>query len=92
MPRPLQTPAQLRLAAALKVLQGLQRRGKTILRSSDFEAAARRALVDAGFLRRITRGWYFVSRPGEGPGDTTPWYAARRDFLAAYCTDRCSSE
>ncbi len=88
MPRPPQTPAQLRLAAALKVLQGLQRRGKTILRSSDFEAAARRALVDAGFLRQITRGWYFVSRPGGGPGDTTPWYAARRDFLAAYCTDR----
>ena len=88
MPRSSQLPVQRRLAAALKVLQAHQRREKTILRSSDFEPAARRVLVNAGFLRRVTRGWYLVTRPGEGPGDSTPWYAARQDFLAAYCTAR----
>jgi hypothetical protein len=92
MSRSPQTPSQIRLAVALKVLQAHQQQGKTILRSSDFEAAARRVLANAGFLRQVTRGWYLVTRPGEGPGNTTPWYAARQDFLAAYCTERFADD
>lgn len=88
MPQSPQTPARVRLTAALKALQAHQRQGKTVLRSSDFDAPARRALVNAGFLHPVTRGWYVVARPGEHSGDTTPWYASREDFLAAYCTER----
>ncbi len=88
MPRSRQNPAQLRFAAALKVLQRHQRQGKTILRSVHFDKPMRQALVRAGFLRQVTRGWYLATRPGEDPGDTTPWYAARQDFIAAYCAER----
>ena len=44
--------------------------------------------MDAGFLRPVVKGWYLVSRPGDAPGDTTPWFAAMREFVAGYCSAR----
>jgi hypothetical protein len=82
------TPAQRRLAAALRKLKQHQDRGQVVFKSADFDRRGREALVDAGFLRPVVKGWYLVSRPGDALGDTTPWFAAMRDFVAGYCNAR----
>lgn len=82
---PSTSPAQRRLAAALQTLKQRQDRGQVVFRSADLERREREALVEAGFLRPVVKGWYLVSRPGDAPGDTTPWFAAMRDFVAGYC-------
>ena len=81
-------PAQRRLAAALRRLKQQQDRGRVVFRSGDFTRADRESLLEAGFLQKVIKGWYFVSRPGDDPGDTTPWFAAMREFVASYCTAR----
>ena len=81
-------PAQRRLAAALRRLKKHQDRGRVVFRSDDFTRGDREGLVEAGFLRMVVKGWYLASRPGDAPGDTTPWFAAMRDFVAGYCTAR----
>ena len=88
MTTPRTSPAQRRLAEALRELQARQQRGEGVYRTADFTARARTTLVHSGFLRRVTRGWYIPARPGAMPGDTTPWYAAMREFVAAYCEAR----
>src|SRR5471032_2145263 len=82
------SPSHARLAQALRALQTLQRKGEGVFRSASFEPAHRRALVAAGFLRQIVRGWYMATRPGETTGDTTSWFATMRPFIAAYCDRR----
>jgi hypothetical protein len=83
------TPAQRKLADALNVLKKLQDGGKTAIKSSDLTRVQRESLVSNGFLRLIVKGWYMPSRPGENTGgDSTPWYAAMRDFIRGYCDER----
>jgi hypothetical protein len=82
------SPRHTRLAEALRTLQSLQRSGRGVFPSADFDSAERRALVDSGFLQPIIRGWYMATRPDEKPGDTTPWYASMRQFIAAYSNKR----
>lgn len=83
------SPAQRRLAGALRSLKGLQERGQAVvIQSAGLERREREALIEAGFLRKVTKGWYLVTRPGDAPSDTTPWLAATRDFVAAYCEAR----
>lgn len=59
-----------------------------VLRSAELDRREREALVDAGFLRPVVKGWYLAARPGEAPGDTTPWFAAMPHFIAGYCNAR----
>jgi fido (protein-threonine AMPylation protein) len=82
------TPAQRRLADALSALKRLQDDGKTAIKSGDLTRIQRESLVKNGFLRPIVKGWYMPCRPGEDTGDSTPWYAAMRDFIQGYCTER----
>ena len=82
------SPAQRRLTGALRSLKALQDRGQVVVQSEDLERRERESLVGAGFLRRVVKGWYLVSRPGDELGDTTPWFAAMRDFVAGYCKAR----
>ena len=82
------TPAQRRLATALRHLQQHQDRGQVVFQSDGLDRRDREALVNNGFLRMVVKGWYLVSRPGDAPGDTTPWFAAMRDFVAGYCNAR----
>ena len=82
------TPAPRRLADALRALKALQDRGQVVVQSENLQRRAREALVEAGFLRKVVKGWYLVSRPGDAPGDTTPWFAAMREFVAGYCNTR----
>lgn len=81
-------PAQRRLADALRALKRRQDRGQTVFRSAELERRDREALVRAGFLRPVVKGWYLAGRPGDAPGDTTAWFASFRDFVAGYCSAR----
>lgn len=92
MATPVPTPAQRRLTAALRTLKQLQGRGIVAIRSADLNRREREALVAAGFLRPVVKGWYLVSRPGDAPGDSTPWFAAMRDFVAGYCNTRFGAD
>ena len=81
-------PAQRKLTTALNALKALQDAGKTAIKSSDLKRIDRESLVNNGFLRLIVKGWYMPARPGESAGDSTPWYAAIRDFIKGYCNER----
>jgi hypothetical protein len=82
------TPAQRRLAQALKSFKSLQDKGRHVLRSSELERADREALLRVGYLRPIIKGWYMPSRPDEGDGDSTAWYASATEFIARYAEAR----
>lgn len=82
------SPTRRRLTDALRRLKELQDRGGVVVRSPDLARRERETLVAAGFLRQVVKGWYLVTRPGDAPGDTTPWFAAMREFVAGYCTAR----
>jgi hypothetical protein len=87
-----ETPSQRRLASALTSLKSLQDSGLTVLRTSELSRDDREALVDAGFLKPVIKGWYMPSRPGESDGETTAWYASANDFIARYCEERFGTE
>jgi hypothetical protein len=87
-----ETPSQRRLANALISLKSLQDSGLTVLRTSELSRDDREALVDAGFLKPVIKGWYVPSRPGESDGETTAWYASANDFIARYCEERFGAE
>ncbi len=82
------TPVQRKLSDALTALKRLQDNGKTAIKSSDLTRIQRESLVKNGFLRPIVKGWYMPCRPSEEIGESTPWYAAMRDFIQGYCTER----
>ena len=86
------SPARRQLAAALRTLKRFQDRGQVVFQSAELDRRDREALVQAGFLQPVVKGWYLVSRPGGDPGDTTPWFAAMREFIAGYCNARFGDE
>jgi fido (protein-threonine AMPylation protein) len=86
------TPAQRRLARALIALKRLQDAGVTVLRTGELGRDDREALVAAGFLKPVIKGWYMPSRPGEFGGETTAWYACATDFIARYCEERFGAD
>lgn len=87
-----ETPSQRRLANALISLKGLQDIGLTVLRTNELSRDDREALVEAGFLKPVIKGWYMPSRPGENGGETTAWYASANDFVARYCEERFGTD
>jgi hypothetical protein len=83
-----QKPAQRYLAEALIALKKLQDSRKAVIKSSDLSRTHRESLVSNGFLQLIIKGWYMPSKPGESSGDSTPWFAAIKDFVGGYCNER----
>jgi hypothetical protein len=81
-----------KLAGSLEVLHSLQARGIIAIRSKDLTRTHRERLLENGFLQEIMKGWYIPSRPDEGRGDSTAWYASFRDFCAAYLDARFGAE
>ncbi len=81
------SPTQ-KLASALDALKVLQDRGLQALSGSELSRSDREILQRAGFLKKVLRGWYIPSRPGESGGDTTAWYASMREFVAGYSRKR----
>ena len=77
-----------KLADSLTQLQGLQNSGKNVFRSNELSRVHRERLITAGYLQLIIKGWLMSSKPGDQPGDSTAWYASRRDFIRGYCEER----
>src|SRR5512141_2799736 len=78
--------AHTRLAAALKRVNGVAR--KAVVKSSSIQRADRELLLDRGYLLEICKGWYYLGRPSDKPGDSTAWYATFWDFVAVYLDGR----
>lgn len=85
---PTVTPARRRLAAGLDALHVLQRQGQNVFSTSEFSGADREALLQAGYIQPVIQGWYMSANPSARAGDTTPWIASMKDFIAAYCNAR----
>jgi hypothetical protein len=85
------TPSE-KLAGSLEVLHALQARGIIAIRSRDLTRTHRERLLKNGFLQKIMKGWYIASRPVEGCGDSTAWYASFWDFCAAYLSERLGTD
>jgi hypothetical protein len=79
---------QEKLATALETLRALQEKGIQAIPGAALSRSDREALQRAGFLKNVIRGWYIPSRPDEANGDTTPWYASMREFVAGYSNER----
>jgi Fic family protein len=77
-----------KLAAALEALKGLHESGLQAIPGPKLSRADREALLRAGFLKEVIRGWYIPRRPDEADGDTTAWYASMREFIADYAEER----
>ena len=77
-----------KLASALDALKRLQDNGLQAIPGPKLSRANREALLRAGFLKEVIRGWYVPRRPDEVDGDTTSWYASMREFIADYATQR----
>jgi hypothetical protein len=73
-----------KLAESLGLLEKLQ--------AARGAAAIRARLMAAGFLREVIKGWYIPSRPDEGKGENTAWYAAFWRFCAAYLHERFGAD
>lgn len=86
------SPAQRRLADALIELKRLHDSGRAVLQSSELDRPHREALARAGFIRPVIQGWYMSTKPEEGDGESTSWYATAREFIGAYCSARFGSD
>lgn len=81
------TPQQ-KLATSLEALKSLQDRGLHAIPGTALSRTDRQTLERAGFLQAVIRGWYIPKRPDEADGDSTPWYASMREFVASYANER----
>lgn len=82
--------AHTKLADALERVNAMAR--KAVVKSASIPRADRELLTERGYLQEIFKGWYFLSRPGEKPGDSTAWYTAFWDFLSVYLEERFGSD
>ena len=72
----------IRLAHALQLAGGAAR--TPVVKSAALPCAHRERLTEGGYLQKIYRSWYLLSRPVEQPGDNPAWYAAFWGFLLVY--------
>lgn len=83
MPKP-----HKRLAFALGALKSLQEGGLQAIPGPKLSRTDREALLRAGFLKEVIRGWYIPHRPDEADEDSTAWYASMREFITDYAQER----
>lgn len=86
------TPAQRRLAAGLEALHALQQQGVSVFSTNELSRVEREALLRAGYIQPVIQGWYMSANPSAKAGDTTPWIAGMKDFIAAYCNARFGAD
>ncbi len=80
--------ARQKLARALEELHGVLGAERGVVRGPQISNASRQLLLQAGYLREILRGWYFVSDPSAEQGDTTPFFANFWEYLTCYLRER----
>lgn len=81
------TPAE-RLADSLDALRELQENGNAAIKTEELSRTHRVRLVENGFLKKVARGWYIISRPDETPGDSTSWYSNFWHFCARFLAEK----
>jgi fido (protein-threonine AMPylation protein) len=78
-----------KLAESLEVLHKLQNaNGAAAIRARDLTRTHRERLLKNGFLQEVMKGWYIPSRPDDGKGESTAWYASFWHFASAYLGHR----
>lgn len=85
------TPAE-KLGASLEALKILQDENKVAIHTDELSRTDRERLVENGFLKEVTRGWYIISRPDERKGDTTSWYHSFWNFCSRFLNERYGEE
>ena len=82
------TPSE-KLAESLEVLHELQTANcAAAIRARYLTRTHRERLLKNGFLQEVMKGWYIPSRPDDGMGESTAWYASFWSFAAAYLEHR----
>jgi len=82
------TPSE-KLAQSLELLRKLQAgSGAAAICARDLTRTHRERLLVNGFLQEVMKGWYVRSRPNEGKGESTAWYASFWRFCAVYLDAR----
>lgn len=82
--------AHTKLAGALERVNAVAR--KAVVKSASIQRADRELLTERGYLQEICKGWYFLSRPGDKPGDSTSWYTTFWDFVSVYLEERLGTD
>lgn len=81
-----------KLARALAELHGVLGSDRGVVRGPQLANANRLLLLEAGYLREILKGWYFVSDPAAETGDTTPFFANFWEYLTRYLSERFGTD
>jgi hypothetical protein len=82
--------AHTKLAGALERVNAVAR--KAVVKSASIQRADREMLTERGYLQEICKGWYFLSRPNDKPGDSTAWFATFWDFVSVYVDKRLGAD
>lgn len=78
------TPKE-KFAEALLTLKKLQEEGAEGIHTDEIPSRSQREiLLNNGFIKEVSKGWYISSNPSEAPGDTTSWYSCYWDFCAKF--------
>jgi len=62
-----------------------------VVKSSDLDRMVRERLTAAGYLSRVMKGWYLLSKP-TGLATTTLWFSNFWDFIREYLSERFGQE
>jgi hypothetical protein len=82
--------AHNKLAGALERVNTVA--GKAVVKSASIQRADRELLTDRGYLQEICKGWYFLRRPSDKPGDSSAWYTTFWDFVSVYLDERLGTD
>jgi hypothetical protein len=77
------TPSE-KLAEAFEALHELQEQGLVAIKSTEISRISRELLVNNGYLKEVSKGWYTPGRPDERPGDSTSWYSTYWEFCGRF--------
>ena len=80
-------PPNKLLAQSLEELQKTPGAKECIIKSSDISRNHRERLENAGFLREIMRGWYFVTQPKDEASIKVFWAGNFWTFVGRYLRD-----
>ncbi len=82
-----------KLADALQTLKEIQDKQIVAIYTDHFKTIKhRQLLLKYGFIREVSKGWYIASDPLEKDGETTSWYSAYWDFVAAFLDHKYGKE
>jgi len=78
----------VKLAESLKILNGLQNKYGTVIKSDEMSRVHRERLIKTGFLQKVLKGWYIISVPESSGGGSTLWYSSFWNFCSRYLQDK----